>query len=228
MRRPLPPPPPPQTSSLPPSAEQDVGKEGRKPDERPLPPPLSSPQRSVEQDLQRLFLDSFSSSATLSEAEWKSQVDERRARVADLNSRAEQVLGVSEAPGLGLPSTNAGLLNLLTEAAVLPNPHLAHIQQGRTEAPASVPSAAPHMGFLSNPFVHAWLKNNPTALADAAKASHHPAMEALAREGEQRWLEIPWISDAQDAKQLSQELEKPIFVEIVVGRLADASESSLC
>jgi hypothetical protein len=141
-------------------------------------------------DMHKLFADNFTSSATRSESEWKGSVDEQRERAKSVQGRAETVLEQRAAAnqGLGLPVSNAGWMDLITEASLLPKPQLGSIQRGAV--PASAPPPGVGQGVarlgdaLQNPLVQQWLRNNPNAIGQAAARSNNPAVEALAREPE--------------------------------------------
>ena len=60
-----------------------------------------------------------------------------------------------------------------------------------------------------------------------AKARKDYFMAALAREPEQRWTQIHWCASTAQAAQLARQLRKPLFIEMIVGRMGRAT-SGVC
>ena len=186
-----------------------------------------------DKDLSHLLGDlaklSFSSSATNSNHEWDEHVNEKREKAQQAMSAFGQEQQMSNEEKFGLPRNNQEAFSLLVEVSLLPNPRLASVQAGRANGEsvaASFEQSGRAVGeLLQHPLAKEYLRRHPTLLADALSDS---ALKALAREQERHWEQIPWLKDAEDAKLLSLDCQKPLLVEIVVGRLADATESSLC
>lgn len=117
---------------------------------------------------------------------------------------------VASGENLGVPTSLLGWADLAAEAALLPKPGLHGGLGGRDIEPQRA------QNFLKNAF------NNPNA--DAMKSSF---LRTLQNEPARKWLEIPWIYSAKDAVALARSSKKPLFIELIVGRLADAT-SDVC
>ena len=60
-----------------------------------------------------------------------------------------------------------------------------------------------------------------------AKARKDYFMAALAREPEQKWNRIRWCASTAEAAQLARQQRKPLFIEMIVGRMGRAT-SGVC
>jgi len=102
-------------------------------------------------------------------------------------------------PHLGLPNNLRELADLVIEASLLPKPG-SSIGKGSIAIP-------------------------PNTIEQLKKTQF--VVAALAREPEQKWKDIHWCLSISDALSKAQLQDKPIFLEMVVGRLGQ-KESQVC
>jgi hypothetical protein len=134
---------------------------------------------------------------------------------------------------LGPPTTTQGWVDLMAEAALLPKPQLMPIQSGAVSVPQgaqqqnvnAMQGAGQGMAnLLSNPLVQEWMRRNPHVIAERAAQ----AFPALNNEAEKKWERVSWTHDPKVAKQQAMASNKPIFIEMVVGRYGDARNDAQC
>eukprot|EP01102_Stenamoeba_stenopodia_P020914 TRINITY_DN8303_c0_g1_i2.p1 TRINITY_DN8303_c0_g1~~TRINITY_DN8303_c0_g1_i2.p1 ORF type:complete len:238 (+),score=57.40 TRINITY_DN8303_c0_g1_i2:79-792(+) len=172
---------------------------------------------------------------------------EQQAKVQENRSQAEQLIHgfggqppnvpVNSQQHMGLPTTLSGWADLGVEAALLPKPGLHHplnqaTQQQRQPQTIQQPSQPPQ-----NPFPLFTLLQNLQAqhpqppsqqLPQQQHVSRHAEfIAALANEPNQHWLKINWVETPAKARGLAFRTKKPLFIELVVGRLADKN-SNVC
>ena len=131
-------------------------------------------------------------------------------------------------------------MDLFTESLLLPKPQLMGIQNaapGTNAQPpergaAREPAGAGLAALLQNPLVQGYLARNPNAIGEAMARRQASApdsmLAALEREPQRLWEQIPWMRDPAEVRSLAAETGQPILVEVVVGRLAEASNDAAC
>ena len=86
---------------------------------------------------------------------------------------------------------------------------------------------------LENPWVRQWLAEHPNAVGEAMERKaaageldprRAALLEAMSREREKRWEAIGWETDGR--RVLNK--QRPILVEVVVGRMASANNGEAC
>jgi hypothetical protein len=142
------------------------------------------------------------------------------------------------------------MADMLLEASLLPKTQLhgnpAAMQAGQQHLP-SQQKVEGLSALLQNPLVQGLLKSEQgqqvaqNALNQAVQnATQHPErattpsaqkrdefLRTMAEEPLRKWEAVEWIRDPAEAKRRSTSENKPIFVELIVGRLAD-KDSTVC
>jgi len=146
------------------------------------------------------------------------KVNAHRNAAQDLQNKVESSPfgGGSNKPHLGLPNNFAELSDLMVEASLLPRPD-AILRERFGTAPGSNsnnsnPTTPPFLGKFRN-------------IEAIQKTSFF--MECLAREPDQKWNQIHWTESVDQAMSLAQRCQKPIFIEMVVGRMGQ-KDSKVC
>eukprot|EP00028_Trichosphaerium_sp_Am-I-7-wt_P003568 CAMPEP_0168530554 /NCGR_PEP_ID=MMETSP0405-20121227/14755_1 /TAXON_ID=498012 /ORGANISM="Trichosphaerium sp, Strain Am-I-7 wt" /LENGTH=226 /DNA_ID=CAMNT_0008554855 /DNA_START=3 /DNA_END=683 /DNA_ORIENTATION=- len=171
-------------------------------------------------------------------------VNEQQFRANTLINNANKA---SNVPGqtdnhLGVPQNAAQWIDLATEAALLPKVQLGHgirnqaggVSQNNRRGQTNQANAASEPNPFANAIAGMFMQGVANHLTEAGKnpeqlpeSRKKRLLIALKNEPLQRWNLIKWAQSPAQAVALAQRLQKPIFVEIVVGRLADQN-SNVC
>jgi len=145
------------------------------------------------------------------------KVNAHRNAAQDLQNKVESspFVGGSSKPHLGLPNNFAELTDLMVEASLLPRPD-ALLRERFGTATSNSNNSNPTIPPFGGKF------RNIEALQ---KTSFF--MECLAREPDQKWNQIHWTDSVDQAMSLAQRFQKPIFIEMVVGRMGQ-KDSKVC
>jgi len=120
------------------------------------------------------------------------------------------LVGKTTEPHLGLPNNLTEWADLLIEGSLLPKPgQLARQQMGNPNTKSNVSG----------------LGNSNNSINSLKKTQFF--ISTLAREPQQKWNEIHWRESVDQALSDAKTCGKPIFIEMVVGRLGEKT-SKVC
>lgn len=200
-------------------------------------PTQSHPLQNAVTGMSSLWIENLQNSGQVtSQEDYRHQVEEHRKAAENIVHNIE-ALGVSGKveSHIGVPQNLAEWSDLLAEAALLPKPALhtyqtmSHNFQQQQQSQSSLIQNSIQNRSSDAKYANS-SDNRSRVLTNRQQQitkSQEFALNALKNESFQKWLQIRWCTSAEEAVKQATARNRPIFVEIVVGRLADKT-SNIC